>query len=213
MATTANKSPQRIQPRSGHDYTTRQIIELLLLRDSASLSFFENGIEQCIQTSHCGEHSLINLPNWPDALWTYQYETSEWVPVFIWAKANTVGIESLVDTEPHIDPFAERSGDLWCTPKGQPRAQYYRIETDTEGEFITSDFGDRYPVPQFDEKGRGEYFYERLNNPGRCDFCKQAAEKRVNYRDPEEGCCRNYEICMPCRDHRAALDSDAHDLG
>jgi len=196
---------KRIQPRSERDYTTRQIVELLDLRDSASLSFFENGMEQCIQTSHCGQQLLLDCPHWPDALWTYRYETSEWIPIFHWAKSNTISIDDLVDKAPNIDPFAECPGVLWCTPKGHPREQYHHIEKGDDGEFITSDFGDRYPLPQFDEKGKSEHYYDRLNNPGTCEFCKQRVEKRFNYRDPEESCCRNYVICRPCLDHRFAL--------
>ncbi|UVL57221.1 hypothetical protein LOY37_04430 [Pseudomonas sp. B21-012] len=200
---------KRIEPRSERDYTTRQIIELLDLRDSASLGFIENGMEHYIQTSHCSEQALLSLPYWPDALWTYRYETSEWVPVFRWAKANTISIDELVDKAPNIDPFAERPGVLWCTPKGHPREQFHRIVTDETGEYITDDSGDRYPLPQFDEEGHSEHFYTRVNNPGICQFCKQQVEKRVNYRDPEEGCCRKYEICRPCHDHQMALAREA----
>lgn len=204
---------KRIEPRSELDYTTRQIVELLDLRDSASLGFIENGMEQYIQTSHCSEQALLGLPHWPDALWTYRYETSEWVPIFRWSKANTISIDELVDKAPNIDPFAERPGALWCTPKGQTREQYYRIVQGDDGDqYITSDYGDQYPLPQFDEQGKSEHFYTRVNNPGTCEFCKHQAEKRVNYRDPEEGCCRNYEICRLCLDRHITLARKADAL-
>lgn len=191
---------KKVYPQSGRIYTFREIVEVLYLRDSACLLFIENGMDQNIQDSHLGQHVMLEIPHWADSRWEYRYETDEWIPIFRWAKDNTITIDDLVDKVPAIDPHAERPGVLWCVPKGQAREQYYRIEKDDDGEFITNDHGDRYPLPEFDEHGKSDSYYFRVNNPGTCEYCKGKVEKRVPYRDPSEGNCRQYDICVPCRD-------------
>jgi len=194
---------KRIQPRGGKDYTFKQIVEQLDLRDAACLMFNENNMEQNIQDSHISELDVLKLPHWADSLWTYKYETDEWIPVFKWSSANTVSIDELIDKEPHIDPYAERPGVLWCVPKGQTREQYHKVVVPEDGSdpYITG-YGsdDRHPLPTFDDKGLSEHYYIRRNNAGRCDYCKGQVERRFNYRDPSEGCCKLYEVCAPCID-------------
>lgn len=198
-------------PKSGQVYTLRQIIEELHLRDSPHLGFMANGVRQVIQNSHCTEAQLLEVPGMADSLWKYLYETDEWIPIFSFAENNPLPIEELVDTEAEIDPYAEKPGVLWVTPKGLPRAQYYRVVKPSLGDpYITThhDDGDRYPLPVFDEHGKSEHYYFRVNNPGHCDKCKLRVEKRVQYRDPTEGNCRLYELCTTCRDRNVAADRE-----
>lgn len=192
---------KRIHPKSGTTYTFKQIVEVLYLRDSACLTFRENDMDQNIQDSHLSQEAMLALPHWADSRWTFRRETEEWVPVFTFSNDNAEFLDDLIDKEPEIDPHAERPGVLWCVPKGQAREQYHRIEKDDDGEYITSAGGTRYPLPVFDEHGKSDSYYFRVNNPGTCDYCKRQVEKRVNYRDPSEGNCQQYEICTPCRDH------------
>lgn len=190
----------RIYPKQGTTYTFKQIVEQLDLRDSACLLFKENGMEQNIQDSHVNEHEVLALPHWAESRWTYRYETEEWIPVFDFASDNTISIDDLIDKEPQIDPYAEKPGVLWCVPKTKTREQYHKLvpaQGDEEA-YITTDHGDRYPLPVFDEHGQSEHYYFRKNNTGTCDKCKQRVEKRFNYRDPTEGNCRLYEVCARC---------------
>lgn len=191
----------KVYPKRGTIYTFRQILETLTLRDSPCLLFKENNMMQNIQDSHCTAEAMLHTPHWADSLWEYQMETEEWIPVFHFSANNTISINDLIDKEPEIDPYAEKEGVLWCVPIGQPRDQYYKI---VDGN-IESSNGDVYPLPVFDVTGHSDHFYIRANNAGTCEFCNKQVDKRVNYRDPEEGNCRLYEICTPCRDRSYKL--------
>lgn len=202
---------KRIFPRRNEVYTFKQIVNELDLRDSACLTFWENNLWQNIRDSHISEHDMLKLPHWAESRWKFVMETDEWIPIFRFAKDNEVSIDELVDTEAEIDPYAEKPGVLWVTPKGLPRAQYYRVVKPSLGDpYITThhDDGDQYPLPVFDEHGKSEYYYFRVNNPGHCDKCKLRVEKRVPYRDPTEGNCRLYELCTTCRDRNVAADRE-----
>lgn len=195
-----------VDPECRRDYTFREIVTTLDLDDSPALTFEYNGEEQNIQDSHVTNAELLLVPHWADALWTYQTTTEEWVPIFTFAKANTIQITDLVDIAPAIDPFAETNRELWITPKNHPREQHYRIE----GDKIVSD-NDTYDLVEFDDKGYSRYYYDRVNNPGCCAFCKNDVDKRRGYRDPEEGSGGPvYEACVPCIERRIAADREAY---
>lgn len=189
--------------RTNQTYTYAEIEAALakgVLRDSPSLEIRMNNLEQYIQTAHCTSEQLAAVPGWSDARWVYEGDTDEWIPCFHFASDNPLPIEQLVDAEPDIDPYAEKPGYLWVTPKGLPREQYYKVMHDADGEPFIQGYNDedRYPMPVFDEHGNSEHHYRRVNNPGRCDLCKGEVEKRINYRDPEEGNSVLYEACVPC---------------
>lgn len=112
---------------SGVNYTFAQILELTL-RDGPHLSFKldVNGkkVEACLQDSHVTDEQLLAVPGFAESVWTYRYETSEWIPIFAYASTNVKPITDLIDYEPWIDPYETRL-NFWCTPKGLPRRQYY----------------------------------------------------------------------------------------
>lgn len=188
-----------MQPKKGYSYTLRQVLQELNLEDTPHLSFTK-GVDQVIQNSHVTYDDLLLVPGFALTLWTYKRTTDESIPIFTWSEENAEPIEKFVDMVDLIDPFVERKGVLWVTPKGHPREQYYRIETCDGEAFITDDSDSRYDLPTFDEHGRSECFYTRINNPGKCDKCKENVDKRHNYRDPSEGNCTLYEVCYACFD-------------
>ena len=193
---------KRIFPRRDEVYTFAQIVNELDLRDSACLTFWENEICQNIQDAHINEHDMLALPHWAESRWKFVMETNEWIPIFRFAKDNEVTIDQLVDKEPYIDPFAKEDGVLWVVPKGTDRKQYYRLVSPFGDEsYITSDDGERYPVPVFDENGKSERYHIERRNPGYCDDCKAKVEQRFTYRDFEEGSgAQPREVCRPCKD-------------
>lgn len=188
---------KRIDPRSGVDYTFTQIVNELDLRDSACLDFTYNGKTQSVQDSHCGEQAMLALPHWADSLWTYVRETEEWIPIFRFSAKNTIKIEDLVDMEVMVDPDAEDNREMWVTPKGLPREQCHKRLADgtiTDGTNIC-------PPVEFDEDGKSPLYYQRINNPGFCEWCKGTADKRFSRKDIDEGLSgRSYAICKVCLD-------------
>lgn len=197
--------------RTNQTYTYEQIEAALakgILRDSPSLAFEVNGVEQVIQNAHCTSEQLAAVPGFSEARWVYEGDTDEWIPCFHYAKDNEQPIDSIVDMEPHIDPYAERAGSFWVTPKGLPREQYYHIITEDGVSWIVDryDGSNRYPLPTFDEEGKSEHFYIRKNNAGYCDKCKGQVPRRFQYRDPTEGNCRLYEVCLGCLEANRKAD-------
>lgn len=118
-------------PKRGVTYTLREIEESLILRDSACLLLaLEVPSLDCIrrfavQTAHHGEEVLLN-PDIANSKWEYIRETDEWVPVFLWAKSNTVKPKDILDIEEYNDKYfggedGNGGASLWLTFKGFPR--------------------------------------------------------------------------------------------
>ena len=108
-----------MKPEAGKTYDLRTIEKELDLRDSPFLRFRDERGTHCIQTSHLTEDELLELPNWAKSRWTYQYETHEWIPLFMFASDNSVPITELVDIEP--DEYLE--SQFWVVPKSAYREQ------------------------------------------------------------------------------------------
>jgi len=57
-------------------------------------------------------------------------------------------------------------------------------------------------------------YVANADTSGKCDWCKQHADKLISHRDIEEGSCgRVYDVCLPCIDAERAqwryyLDDD-----
>ncbi|TPG59882.1 hypothetical protein [Ewingella americana] len=122
----------KIQPQSGKTYTLQQILTNMDLRDAPSLNFTIDGIETCLNDSHVSEEDLLTIPGFAESLWNYVRETSEWVPIFQYSKANTQPMTDFIDYEDLVDPHSDYDApkELWCIPKGFPRQQYYRVKKD-----------------------------------------------------------------------------------
>lgn len=120
---------RKMYPLRNEVYTLAQIQNDLELRDGPSLNFVirakdASTIEACLQDSHVTTEELLTVPGFADSKWRYHYETSEWIPVFYYSDENEKPITDFIDFEEHIDPHRDEP-DLWCTPKGFPREQYY----------------------------------------------------------------------------------------
>lgn len=121
-------------PKRGEVYTYAEIIKLEL-RDTPCLRFISGDSYSAVQDSHVTEEELLTVPQWAESKWKYQYETSEWIPVFHYV--GDIELSELLDIEPLINPY-EREADggdvMWATPKGFPRPQHYEIVEGSEGE-------------------------------------------------------------------------------
>lgn len=133
-------------PVQNEIYTAKQILEELNLKDSPFFRFRFNGQTQVIQTSHCGDGALLEVPGFAETRWQYEYTTSEWIPLFMFEDDD---ITSFVDMEQSTDPHVDSNRTLFVTPKGFPSEQDYRIE----GNRLVSNYGGDYPLPEFDEHG------------------------------------------------------------
>ncbi|AXG66978.1 hypothetical protein HOU08_gp252 [Dickeya phage vB_DsoM_JA29] len=114
-------------PTRGKTYTFEQLNDMEL-RDSPFLRFRTKNINgedviAVIQTSHVTDEQLASIPGFSESLWTFQYETDEWIPLFMFAEKSP--IEDLVDCEEAIDPYRWEEVGVYATPKGFPCEQYY----------------------------------------------------------------------------------------
>lgn len=132
-------------PKRGVTYTLQEIEETLILRDSAHLSVWATvpslGCERSfpIQTSHHTSEELLKNELAANSRWTYQRETDEWIPLFIWAKDNTIKPEEIVDIEEYTDRYyggedGEGGAHLWLTFKGFPRLNPEKEELARNGD-------------------------------------------------------------------------------
>lgn len=145
MNTIATQTRPIHYPKRGVTYTLREIEETLILRDSAHLSVCANipslGIERSVpiqNTHHIMEVALKNEAI-ANSRWTYQRETEEWIPLFVWAKDNTIAPEEIVDIEEYYDKYfggedGQGGSNLWLTFKGFPRLNPEKEELARNGD-------------------------------------------------------------------------------
>lgn len=139
-------------PKQGAIYTAKQILEELNLKDSPFFRFHFNNEIQVIQTSHCSEEELLEVPGFAESRWRYERTTSEWIPLFMLDVDQD--ITEWVDMEPDNSPFVKNNRSMFVTPKGLIEEQYYRVE----GEDVITSIGQvRYHRPMFDEQGERVY--------------------------------------------------------
>lgn len=146
-------------PRPGQVYTYEQIMNDLELRDRPSLGFAFNEQSQVVQTSHLFYEEIIQVDGWFDSRWVFMYETDEWIPVFSYAGVPC--ISELVDMEPYLDPYDEKPGRVWATPKGLGRRQYYSRTNVNGRPMLKSPGGELYPLPRMSEPGENIHYYLR----------------------------------------------------
>lgn len=113
---------KKINPVSGQVYTLAQIFNDLNLPDSPSLCFSYLVKGGVIQTSHVTHAELLAVPGFAESRWRYRYETSEWIPLFMYA--GEAPITEFVTIEPWLADFPEAE-TFWVCPKGHPREQVY----------------------------------------------------------------------------------------
>lgn len=108
-----------INPVPGQMYTAMQMYTELKLRDSPYLRVRLPGVREYVpvQTSHLTTMQLLTIPGFAESLWKYQYETKEWIPLFL---LESVEAAKLFDYEKHWDETYETE-IFWVTPKGFPR--------------------------------------------------------------------------------------------
>lgn len=107
-------------PVRGTRYTLEEILMALELRDSPFLCFRHKGEDCVVQLSHCTDENIFSSPDLTKSVWTYRYETEEWIPIFNFATDNPKTPEELFNIEPDVNG---RDG-YYVTPKGFPREQY-----------------------------------------------------------------------------------------
>jgi len=135
------------RPKQGAIYTAKQILEELDLMDSPFFRFHHNNEIQVIQTSHCGDGALLEVPGFAESRWRYERTTDEWIPLFMLDVDQD--ITEWVDMEPDNNPYVDNNRVMYVTPKGFPERQYYSIVEDK----VVSPFGAVYDLPVFDEHG------------------------------------------------------------
>lgn len=135
-------------PKRQQNYTLAEVLELEL-RDSPYLSVMledpKTGqlVDAPIQDSHMTHEQLLSVPGLKDTVWTYLYETDEWIPLFRFAAAaNTRPITDFITIEPEIDPYNRDKVGFWCVPIGFAREQYYAINE--HGEYVRRHDGSPY---------------------------------------------------------------------
>lgn len=135
------------RPKQAAIYTAKQILEELDLMDTPFFRFHYNNEIQVIQSTHCGDAALLEVPGFAESRWRYEYTTDEWIPLFMLDKDQD--ITAWVDMEPDNNPYVDNNRIMYVTPKGFPDQQYYSI---VEGKAVTV-CGVSYTLPVFDQNG------------------------------------------------------------
>lgn len=135
------------RPKQGAIYTAKQILQVLDLLDTPFFRFRYNNEIQVIQSTHCGEGALLEVPGFAESRWRYERTTDEWIPLFMLDEDQD--ITEWVDMEPNTSPFVDNNRVMFVTPKGFPEEQYYSI---VDGKAVTP-CGAVYDLPVFDEHG------------------------------------------------------------
>lgn len=118
-----NKPKVLKHPQRGQTYSVAEIENHLTLRDLPCYQFWHGDRPATIQNSHLTKDEFLSVPGMADKRFVYQYETSEWVPVFTLAPGETM--LDVVDIEQWVDSISgEKTQEVWVTPKGFPREQY-----------------------------------------------------------------------------------------
>lgn len=122
-------------PVRGQVYTGKEVETELTLRDSAFLRFIYKGKLCVIQGSTVTTEQQMAVPGFAESRWRYQYETREWIPLFICADEVTYNAEhpdgthlsvlEFVDIEPDIDFNGRQTEHYYVTYKGHYETQYY----------------------------------------------------------------------------------------
>lgn len=112
-------------PVRGTTYSLRYILETLYLRDSPHLEFVHEGIPLPIQDSHCTQEEFLANADFADTNWTYQYETSEWIPVFKLARGEDLNGLVTVVPERDYDTGEIVEGLFMAFPTHAPRLSDY----------------------------------------------------------------------------------------
>lgn len=115
-------------PQRGVSYTLLYIMTQLELRDSPFLMFRHEGRWITIQDSHCTDEEFLSNPAFANVQWTYQYETSEWCPIFHLTEGQS--LDGLVTVEPSRDYFTGEiePNEFWAIPTHCPRQQNFAAD-------------------------------------------------------------------------------------
>lgn len=106
----------RVEPIAGGNYSFKQIVEDLDLRDSPSLNVKINGSRRPVQHSHITFSDMLKHTEWAESRWIFVGESSEWIPIFY--AAEDLDILPLLNIEFYEEHGHER---VWLTPKKFPR--------------------------------------------------------------------------------------------
>ena len=129
-------------------YSIAQIFNYLTLKEAPLFLIpltnpLGEKVEAALQDTHCTKDDLKIV--FKDASFVYARETSDWVPVFIF-EGTEQQARQMVDVEVELDPQQSNSRpvQLFVTPKGHHRGQYYEL---TSRRTLSDPMGDECGIP------------------------------------------------------------------